>query len=418
MASTRRRARWTGSLCSIVAAGLTLTACGGTSPGSGGGATTGEPIKIGLAVARTGFASAQASLTAGAAEAWARSVNDHGGIDGRRVEIIAKDSGATPTTAQAVAKELVQSENVVAMMVSDPAAESSIAPYLEQQKVPVIGVLGLDKTSWGVRTNYFSTSTANTTTQQTYATSAIPVGAKSVGVVVCAEAATCQQTAGVVEQTSAAERIAYTGVAKVAASQPNFTAECLSFLGKHTELIALGVSMADTGVRVASDCQKQGYTGSFVVTSLSVIQKYLDKLPGAKFVGSMSSFPWWADTPGAAAFRDAMKKEAPDYDYANAFAPATWTSLELFRKAVTGRTAGLDRQKVMDGYYSLKDETLGGLLPQAVTYTKDKGAPIVRCFWLYTYEGGTQKWTVEQSGRNGNGATGELASSCYDTAPS
>jgi len=401
--------------CAAATVAVLLAACGSTSSTQQTPAPGGEPIKIGLAVARTGFSSIQASPAADTALAWATWVNANGGIDGRPVQILAEDTAATPTTAQAVARKLVETDGVVAMMTADPAAESSINPYLEQRNVPVVGAMSFDKNSWGARPNFFSTSSANTTMQQSYVTSAASVGAKSMGVAVCAEAATCQQTAGVVEKVAADLGIADNGAAKVAASQPSFTAECLNFLDKKTEFIALGVSFADVGVRMAADCQQQGYTGSFAVVSVSVIKKFLDEAPsGTKFVGGMPAFPWWADAPPVAQFRDAMEKYAPGFDYAGTFATGTWASLELFRKAVTGKAAGLDRQKVMDAYYALKDEALGGLLPQAMTYTRGQAAPIVRCYWLYNHESGTDAWTLSQSGRNGNGATGDLASSCYD----
>jgi branched-chain amino acid transport system substrate-binding protein len=90
----------------------------------------------------------------------------------------------------------------------------------------------------------------------------------------------------------------------------------------------------------------------------------------------------------------------------------TWTTLELFRKALGNAPGAVTPTSVMDAYYRLKGETLGGLLPQPLTLTRGKGAPLVSCFWLFTYQSGEKNPVAVTHGRNGNGGSDGLASSC------
>ncbi|WP_281689568.1 hypothetical protein [Pseudonocardia thermophila] len=109
-----------------------------------------------------------------------------------------------------------------------------------------------------------------------------------------------------------------------------------------------------------------------------------------------------------------MERYAPDADYRDPDATAAWAILELFRKAVGGIEGEVTKESVVEAYASIENETLGGLMPQPMTFSKDKPAPEVNCFWMFRYEAGDENpTTIPPLGPSGNGEQGDLASQCY-----
>jgi branched-chain amino acid transport system substrate-binding protein len=96
--------------------------------------------------------------------------------------------------------------------------------------------------------------------------------------------------------------------------------------------------------------------------------------------------------------------------YQTPAATSVWTALELTRKALASAGETVTRQTVFDGLYGLKDENLGGLLPQKVTFTKGTPPAASFCVWLYKLENGN--FASAALGDSGNGETGDLKSSC------
>jgi branched-chain amino acid transport system substrate-binding protein len=166
----------------------------------------------------------------------------------------------------------------------------------------------------------------------------------------------------------------------------------------------------DVATRVARDCRQQGYHGLFGVTAL--IQSQVDALPGVHYGGGIFAFPWWVDAAPVRQFRSVMSEYEPKADIRSPYMTVTWTTLELFRKALGKPSGAVTPASVTDAYYRLKGETLGGLLPQPLTMTRGKGAPPVNCFWLFSYTSGQKDPVALTYGRNGNGGSDGLASSC------
>ncbi|MDT2003819.1 ABC transporter substrate-binding protein [Rhodococcus opacus] len=419
-----KMARLRAAAAMLAAGALLLTAC--SSGGSSGDASSGEApsggpegdaIKIGYALAQTGFASGVVGPTAEVAQAWANWVNAEGGIGGRPVEIVVRDTAATPATALTAVKQLVEQEGVVALMFGDGASESGLRDYLASSDVAVLEVQSFDPTMFSALPNFFATSTTDKYVHSGYAEAAAAAGGKSLAFAVCAEVAACTQAGEVSEELAPGLDMKYTGTVKVTGSQPSFTAECLKLNQSDTEWIGMALDFAGTGNRMASDCLQQGYTGGFVVGSGSV-NGGLDEVPDAKFTGPMNGFPWWVDDAPVAQYRDVMAEFAPDVPITGTWQTSTWTGLEMFRRALAGHTVeGLTRRQVIDAYGTIKDETLGGLLPQPVTYTPGEPAPPVSCYWIYSYTGGSGEFENIQKGKSGNGLTTDLASSCYDGPP-
>jgi branched-chain amino acid transport system substrate-binding protein len=122
---------------------LATTAAGAGTPG-----VTARTITIGGTFPFSGPASLYAGIGNGAAAYYAY-VNDHGGVNGRRINFITLDDGYNPAQTVQMTHRLVEQEHVFAV-VGSLGTEPNLAtrPYLNQQKVPQI-LVSTGASVWG-----------------------------------------------------------------------------------------------------------------------------------------------------------------------------------------------------------------------------------------------------------------------------
>lgn len=413
MSVTTHRRPWATAL---VALGLLLAACGNGDSGSGDedAGLSGKPIKIGLAVALSGPQASSNPSSAGAAEAWAAQTNADGGVNGRPVEIVTEDTQNDAAAAQSAVKKLIAQKDVVAMLIVDPVAEGPVAQFVQDADIPVIGAGGYNQDVWNKLTHFFMTSNNSLTVIGSEIYAAAAAGATNFGAAVCSETSTCAEGANAVFGPGAETLgVSYTGSVTVASSQANYTAECLNFLAHKTDAISMIIPV-DTSLRLMSDCAQQSYDGIYATAAGSFDAEKFKQVAGIEMVGSLNGFPWWVDDAQVQRYRDAMDEYSPDVTYQHSSGTTMWSALELFKKAAAG-DADMTRESIFDDYYGLKDETLGGLLPQPLSFAKDQAAPSVKCFWQFTYTTGEENpELLAPEGGSGNGVDGDLATACAD----
>ncbi|MEJ3656371.1 amino acid ABC transporter substrate-binding protein [Actinomycetes bacterium KLBMP 9759] len=95
-----------------LAAALTLTACGGSQPGASGGGASTEPITIGVSLPLTGDFSEPGKGVQRGYEAWAKAVNDKGGLLGRRVELKILDDQSNADRVVSDYESLIEQDQV------------------------------------------------------------------------------------------------------------------------------------------------------------------------------------------------------------------------------------------------------------------------------------------------------------------
>ncbi len=92
---------------------LFTSACGGDSQGND---AEGDALKLGFICSCSGAQAAAFGHADEAAKAWASWVNDNGGVNGHPVELIVKDDGNDPARALRAARELVEQDQVMAIV--------------------------------------------------------------------------------------------------------------------------------------------------------------------------------------------------------------------------------------------------------------------------------------------------------------
>jgi len=117
---------------------LGLGACGGTSQGGAAGADGLQVVKVGVIGARSG-ASAALGQYLDATIAAFNHINDSGGLNGYKFEVVLRDDETNPTKAAELTKELIYKEKVVAIIgPTNTSNAMAMVPLVNEGKVPLI----------------------------------------------------------------------------------------------------------------------------------------------------------------------------------------------------------------------------------------------------------------------------------------
>lgn len=143
---------------SVVVVGLAACSTPASSTGTGGeGDTTGvtdTTVTIGTHTPLTGPAAAGYSSISAAASAYFDYLNEKGGVHGRTIDYIVKDDGYNPANTQTVVRELVQQDEIFALLNGlGTATHASVLDFLTQNDVPDLFVAS-GSTQWNQPEKY------------------------------------------------------------------------------------------------------------------------------------------------------------------------------------------------------------------------------------------------------------------------
>jgi branched-chain amino acid transport system substrate-binding protein len=136
----------------ILVPSLALAACGsndsggdgGSAASSSGGQASSEPIKIGLAIASSGPIAPYDVEAGQAAKLRAKEINAAGGVNGRKLEMVVKDTQSDKGLAANVASELAADGAVAIIASCDFDYGSPAAISAQAAKVPGISMCASD----------------------------------------------------------------------------------------------------------------------------------------------------------------------------------------------------------------------------------------------------------------------------------
>ncbi len=100
-----------------------------------------EPIKIGALVAVTGPASLLGAPEARTLEMRVQELNAKGGVGGRPIQLVLKDTGSSPEKAVSFARQLVEEEKVLAIIGPSTSGETmAVKALVEESRTPMLSM--------------------------------------------------------------------------------------------------------------------------------------------------------------------------------------------------------------------------------------------------------------------------------------
>ncbi len=364
----------------------------GAVPASGQTTTTTAQSKgdlvIGQIVSETSASSPGQKITdiSDTLQAWAKSVNAKGGVNGYKIVLKQEDDGTDPAKASEAMKKLL-SEGVVAIVGENATAQESVwAPLATEAGVPIIGG-GAYSTNWTADPLYFPvTTTAILDGLQAGVQNAADNGIKKLGATYDAAIPQAAAAAPLFENYAKKYGMTWTDGLGVDVNAADFTAQCVKFKQDGAEAIYIA-SGATELPRMARDCARQQYFPIYLSGDGGLAQDALIKDPNIKGqYAAIYSFPYTANnTPATKEFQAAMKKYAPKVLKGNVRQPSTqiWTAAKAMEAAAQKMTAtDPTPQDVVNALYQIKDDDLGGLAPQPITFTAgSESNPHISCYF-------------------------------------
>lgn len=388
-------------IAALATASMVVAACGssggaggaGSSAGAGSGtaAQAGAPLKLAVLCSCQGAFGAASLAAEQVAESWAKSVNASGGLNGHHIQLTKYVDAGNPGTAVTQAQKAISSHADVIMDLTN--LDQTWAKAAADAKIPVVGGESTSVAFVQYPNFYSSTQTINALPESIAVTAKL-AGATNLGMLYCSEAPSCQETLPGMKAAGKKAGVPVVYSAAISATAPDYTAQCVA--AKQAHVSALYVShLATVLVKVARDCDRQGYDPTIIAAGTGFSTIYLTA-PGARdnLWASFPILPYFADTAAVKRMNTAVDKYYPklrsDQNAWSTFAAQAWTGAMLieaaFKAAGVGPRDPLSAAVVTKGLTSLKDETLDGWSPP-LTFQAGKPNP-VNCWYTARIKGG------------------------------
>jgi branched-chain amino acid transport system substrate-binding protein len=313
--------------------------------------------------------------------------------------LIVGDDGADPGRHQQLVQQFVEEKHVAAFVYnSAPISGQSSLQYLTQKRVPVIGSeLG---GQWFYESPMFfpQTSSGLALMYNNIAGVAgwlVPKGKTKTAVLTCQEAQFCTDANNNWPQWGPGVGLNVVSRARASLAQPDFTSECLNAKNAGAQILLMAMDTNSVG-RVGSACARVDFHPvlSFATTVTVDRMKADPNLDGTLLALPLA--PWFqSSVPNVAEYRDAVARYLPGQT-PTASGENGWAAAKLFEVAESRASDPTTSPGILNGLWSIKNETLGGLIP-ATTFTKDQKAPQIRCWSLVLISGG--QFTAPEGGQ-------------------
>jgi branched-chain amino acid transport system substrate-binding protein len=324
-------------------------------------------------------------------QAWAKQTNAAGGINGMKVKVIALDDASDPAKASANVKELISDGAVAIVGESTTATLDQWAPVAAQAGVPVIGG-GCYSIASNNDENFFCvTTTAVLDGLKAQVKYVADQGGKVFGETYASNIPAAAQAGPLFESLAKQNGLGFSQAIGTTVTQPDYTAACVTF--KQSNTTDVGIEGAPLITPIARDCARQNYYPKWTSGDGQISQNAWVTDPNVKqAIAAVYSFPYTVtkgtdatQTASLKQFHTAMDKYAPKVLKGDAKQPATtyWTAAQAFAKAASTIPAGTapTAALIKDGLYTFSNETLGGLAPNPITFTKGQPHPHNSCWW-------------------------------------
>jgi len=353
---------------------------------------SGSPIIIGVVGSFTGPLSSTSVDIPAVYKAWAASVNATGGINGHPVQVISKDDQSSPGTSISIVQNFVQSDHVIAI-VDATNVDQAWATYVQQQKIPVIGMNTSTQPMY-TNSDFYPEGQTENSLFEAIVGAVKKAQATKMALFYCAEAAQCQEGITPLKQQAARSGIQVVAAVEVSASSPSYTAQCLAA----QQAGAQAVFLADTqevNNKVASDCSKQGYNPKYVIDGEDMVTS-MTKVAGLSkdtYI-TVPNIPYFANTSAIRQMNKALDKYAPgvrSHATYGEFPAEAWMAGKLLQEAAKTGQLGQSGSaptaaQLTAGLNSLEGTTLNGMAPK-LQFAEGQPHPVNCWYWTVIKNG-------------------------------
>jgi branched-chain amino acid transport system substrate-binding protein len=361
--------------CSGARASATAQARSCRAPG-----VTATDVKAGLLFSNTGpGASADRAFRAGV-DARLGVANTAGGVDGRKIVYAWRDDATDPTVNLTSARELVGNEKIFGLM-EGPNVASGSARYLAGQGVPVVGLAG--EPAWAQHDNmfswhYYEAASGSSSVWGAFVRDQGGTRAALVDVALSGSALDFhRQLVDSLQKAGVEDDLNF----QVTNATTDFAAMAQQMKAAGIDTITGGF-FPDTLAKLLPALRAAGVTPKVVLTPLGYDPTLLQQL-GPTLAGTIvyiDFVPFELNTAAQARMRAAMA------DYAPQIQPPTqesavygWLSADMFLRGLQAAGPCPTRESFITGLRAIHDYTAGGLLPQPVNFTTNRGK-LTNCY--------------------------------------
>jgi branched-chain amino acid transport system substrate-binding protein len=380
----RASRRWMGAVVALALASAPLVAVSLVASAVPAGAASATPVIVADICSCTGPQGAQAQQTSPTLQAWASWVNAHGGLNGHPVKMTVTDDTTNPTLSIAAVQKAIQSEHVSAIF-DNSNVDVAWVKMATSAGVPIIGAADSDL-------SYNSLDTFSPGPTLNYGDAGQEIGIarltnfKKEAIFYCVEAAVCKSETsldGIIGKRYGVKVVYTSGISF---SAPSYAAQCVAAKQTGAEVLEIG-DASTVAEKAASDCAAQGWSPIEIAAAVSSNMNSDSHFDG--MLASQQEIPYFVHNAATKVFWSALDKYAPTLHLSPNFGEQSiigWAQGVLLQDAIKAAAPSSETAVtpalVKKGLYHLPPgDNLGGIAPQAISFTK--GVYANRSCWYY-----------------------------------
>lgn len=341
-------------LLRLVVAALAAAALLGVTRAGGQSA---RPIVIGVTISKTGSAAGTASYVLQGYQRWVGDANRHGGLLGRKVQLLVEDDRSDPQAAAALYRKLIAQDRVD--LVAGPyasAVSQTVIPVTDELRKVLVGQTAA--TDLFARSRY---AVQGFTQGRRYLPAVADVAkARGYGTValVANDAPGTVEICGGVRERVRAIGLTVVHDATYARATTAFAGVVSPLAGKSADVVVGCAFLADS-ISLVRELDRQGVKPKLLALSIGPTDPAFRAALGSLADGVIGSTTWWPSlkTKGNAAFVSSFEKtfrRTPPYHSAAAYA-----GLQVLAAAVRAAKS-LDQAKIRAQLATMRRETVAG----------------------------------------------------------
>lgn len=353
-------------------AGVALSGVGSKGFAQEARGVTAKTIKLGQMVPLTGAVATYGVPIRAGTQAYLGIVNDRGGVNGRKVELITEDNVYSTSQSVALAKKLVGNDGVFALINSQGTAQvAATFPYMfDQEKTPIFGTYGSAGEWFTPPKPIFGIQVLHEDSAAALGRWTAKDGHKSVAVVHI-EAASIAKAAKAAEPSF--RKVNPQGAVDfvpVKLPTQDYAPVVLQIIQKKPDALIVMLSEPEFIILVR-ELRNQGFQAPVYAWAAVVTQNAIDV--GGKSFEGVRAFSWTnspsSDLPAVAEYRAALKKYAPSEkpDFISLYA---FGETKIFIEALSRVKGPLTHDALYEALHSLKNYDSGVFPP--VTFAADR----------------------------------------------